>query len=222
MSSLTTLQAADFLEYVARMGYTLIRVNESDQKVITALQALWQRVRRENESIPPVLIELTPGRSSSCTSVDFTDEPPVVAVNLMPGGEKITGPALLEWMLHQASHAVAPPATATEGRFHPEAFRVAASSLGLDVTRRSTGSTGWSETGLARGTLTRYRPELDRAERAIVGWTPTYQAKTDRSSRNGISVQCQCSPPRKIRVSERTFDLGPVLCGICCQPFAVA
>jgi hypothetical protein len=130
----------------------------------------------------------------------------------------------LAWLLHQAAHAITGPSTSAEGRYHNRDYRDAAELLGLDAaipSGETTGS-GWSHTSLARGTLGRYRPEIDALDRALRSWRPTAQIKATRASRNLQAAVCTCSPPRRIRVSGRNLAVGDIVCSVCCNPFALA
>jgi hypothetical protein len=208
-----------------RAHYTLAMA-ESDQEVVDALAAAWARIRRDKR-VPKVVIDIGPGRSSSCTSVGWGesgsgDQPQVLELNLRPDGLNTTGPEVMHFLLHQAAHALAPPSPSTEGRYHGVEFRDAARKLGLEVKRApGRGGTGWSETTL--DDQARYAPEIRALARALRRWEPTVQPKAARSSsRNPPVAVCQCSPPRRIRVSETTLRRGPIKCGICRHEFTLA
>lgn len=206
-------------------GYraTLVAVSEQDAAVISALDKLWAKIREQDERIPASMIfDLTPGRSSSCTSVGFDQPWPVIEINLKdPDGHTISAKDALAFLLHQASHAIAGPQMTSEGRYHPRSFADAGVSLGLDVEASdpvTKAGDGWSLTSLARGALTRYRPEVDVLDRALRKWTPTEQPKAKRAdSRNGVVLACLCVPPRKIRLrgDPAKIDVTRIKCEIC-------
>jgi hypothetical protein len=64
-----------------------------------------------------------------------------------------------------------------------------------EARRRRPWGSGWSETEPARGTLTRYQPEIRALDRALRNWQPTAQVKATRKTRNLIPTACSCSPP---------------------------
>jgi hypothetical protein len=198
------------------MATIVIRVADSDAPVMQAMLALWQRIRRSRPRIPGAVIELQPGRQSSCTSVDF-DGPAVIQVNLMNRGSKLTGRQIAEFLLHQAAHSLAGPQTSQEGRYHGAGYRDAAEGIGLDAGDYTT-SGGWSHTTLATD---RYDSEISALDEALAVWQPTEQVKASRSSRNLLPAQCSCDPPRKLRVSESTLSKGEIRCSICGAPFAI-
>lgn len=43
----------------------------------------------------------------------------------------------------------------------------------------------------------------------------------ERAPRNGHSLVCGCDPVRRVRAAQRTIEAGPILCGVCTQPFTV-
>jgi hypothetical protein len=202
----------------------IIIVAESDRAVVNSLIRAWERIRREDKRVPETVLDLTPGRGSSCSSVGWLDNPPILQINLRSCDRNLTGREVLAWLIHQAAHAITGPSTSAEGRYHNRDYRDAAEELGLDAvipSGQSTGS-GWSHTSLAKGTLSRYRHEIDALDRALRNWKPTAQIKATRDSRNLHPAACSCSPPRRIRVSERNLALGDIVCAVCGKPFTAA
>jgi hypothetical protein len=209
---------------------TVVYVTAADDAVLRALDATWAKIQEQNPGIPAPIFDLTPGREMHCSSVSWDLARPVIAFNLIPDGRKVTGAHLLERLLHHAGHAliyepgkVAP----TGGRYHTAAYRDAALRLGLDVEPNDPAGgagDGWSETSLAKGTLSRYRSEVGKLDRALNKWTPSETPKTarDRSTSNPSLAMCGCQPPRRIRVRESALDLGVIRCEICGQPFQLA
>ncbi len=207
---------------------TVIYVSVNDEQVHRAIMRAWNRLIAEDARVPQIVVSLTPGRGSSCTSVGWRDSQPILEVNLRPDGQDgptITGADLMQWLTHQAAHGIAGPSTSSEGRWHGRAFAEAAEALGLEAGSQGTrvAGTGYSDTSLAPGTRTRYRPEIAALDRALASWSPTDQVKATRDARNGIAAACSCSPPRRIRMrgkdAERVFDLGPIRCEVCGEEF---
>jgi hypothetical protein len=211
------------------LRFKIVAVTAEDDAVLHAIERAWARVREQEARIPAAVFEIGPGRDSSCNSVGWDQLYPVIQVNLMPGSRKAKGFQLLERLLHQAAHALTfEPGrpVSSEGRWHGQGYRMAAQSLGLvaePISDRSkvTGS-GWSETSIARGTLTRYRPEIDALDRALARWEPTTVPKAERTnSRNGVVLACSCAPPRKIRLRGRpdSVNVSGIRCEICGKHF---
>jgi hypothetical protein len=208
---------------------TVVYVTAADDRVLSAMSQVWEKIRELNPGIPAaVVFDLTPGREMYCASVSWDLARPIVQFNLIRDGQTVTGSYLLERLLHHAAHAlVYEPSKPgpTGGRYHIAAYRDAALRLGLDVEhndpRRYAGD-GWSETSLAKGTLSRYRNEVRKLDRALAAWTPTETPKTTRRpSSNPDLALCSCQPPRQIRVRKSALDKGPIVCAICGQPFKI-
>jgi hypothetical protein len=207
-------------------GYraTLRAVSRTDEPVLSALDRAWARLRNEDTAIPDDLVfDLQPGRSSSCGQIEF-DTLPVMILNLAPSwdGEKeslaehkLTGAQIAQLLLHHAAHALAGPTTSQEGRWHSEAYRDAAQRLGLAVER---GGNGWNKTSLARGSVTRYRPEIAALDRAMAQWEPVVARKRKRGA---VSLRCSCTPPRVLSASGGTAAVGRITCGYCGGEFVV-
>lgn len=215
----------------------LLPVSAEDQAVMNALDRTWAKIQAQDDRVPAVVFDLTPGRSSSCISVGW-DLKPVVELNLKPegpDGPTISGSDILTDLLHQAAHSLEEkrdkPAP-SGGFYHPKAYRLIAEHLGLDVAHGDPvggAGSGWNATTLARGTRSTYRSELDALDRALAKWQPTEQAKTSRESNNGVVLTCSCDPPRKIRLRGslaprrgEPVDISGIRCEICGQPFTLS
>jgi hypothetical protein len=188
-------------------------VPERDQELLAALMGAWERIRAEDPGVPPVTFYLTGGRASSCATASWEEDQPILRINLPHGGTNQTGAAIMAWLLHHAAHASAGSTASSEGRWHSEAYRDAALGLGLIVEK---GPTGWARTSLARGTVTRYRDEVTMINRAMRTWEPVVSRKRGREPEG---LRCSCDPPRQIRASAGTVARGPIICGVCEQPF---
>ncbi|MGH3402853.1 MAG: hypothetical protein ACRDRJ_10190 [Streptosporangiaceae bacterium] len=208
-------------------GYraTLEPMTPEDERVTAALDAVWKRVRELNPGVPGVVIKIGAGPDTSHSGVGWDEPVPVLRLGLMRGDHVATAGELLEVLLHHAAHAITGPTMTTEGLYHSSGYRDTAGQLGLIAepvsTERKVGGSGWSKTSLARGTLGKYRAETAALTRALARWQPTDDPRAHRDSRNGVVASCSCTPPRKIRMRSG-FDLGPVVCGVCGEPFRIA
>ena len=191
-------------------------VAQRDEQVARALSRLWERIRAEDSRVPEITVDLTPSRRSSCSSVGW-DGGPVVELNLQRNGENLSGREILAYLLHTAAHGAVGTAVASEGRFHSEAYREVASALGLEVEFGGRGI-GWDKTSLARGTVTRYRAELDQFDRAMKSWEP---ASVRKGSRGPVKMVCSCDPPRILRTSAGAAAGPGIRCEQCGKLFAV-
>ncbi|WP_328712282.1 hypothetical protein [Nocardia salmonicida] len=171
---------------------------------------------------------------------------------LMPelfiGGEGFAfGPQeVLGTLLHEAAHGIAGVRgiqdTSRGGAYHNKKYQQLAHEIGLTVERQK--SNGWSHTEVPDITVNLYRKQIDelagvlvahrRFERDAIAEADDNSNddgaeavegddKPERAPRNGRALTCGCtSPVRRIRAAKRTIDAGPILCGVCSEPFAPA
>lgn len=229
-----TISLPEVGAYAHRFGCTLVPVSDLDLAVLRALSRAWGKIHDQDDHVPEsVVFDLTPGRSSSCVSVGWDQLNPVIELNLRPEGQNgrnLTAAEALEFLLHQAAHSIAGPVRSSEGRWHPAAYQKAAESIGLHA---ESDPTGYGATSLGPGARTRYRSELTALDRALAKWEPTEQVKSERASRNGVVLECSCTPetlpdatswPRKIRLrgNPEKINIGGIWCRICNSEFKLA
>lgn len=150
---------------------------------------------------------------------------------------------VLATLLHEAAHGIATTRDITDisdnGRYHNKKYKTLAEELGLTAARHQ--RNGWSLTTMPDDTATGYARELSILRRAIVAHrrpehldndTDPTQPDTDSpdsesdddtdekaQDRNARPFVCACPTPRRIRAHKQIFDAGPILCGICREPF---
>jgi hypothetical protein len=144
---------------------------------------------------------------------------------LFLGGENLQADVstVLVTVLHEAAHGIAHTRqikdTSRQGRYHNHRYRTLAVEVGLEVTQHS--QFGWTlHNALPETTATRYRTDLTRLAAALVAHRRTFsRAASDgrKDNDNGITATCGC--PRKIRSSGTSWAAGPILRGVCGQPF---
>ncbi|MGV9615171.1 hypothetical protein [Nocardia xishanensis] len=167
---------------------------------------------------------------------------------LFVGGEGFAlGPRdVLGTLLHEAAHGIAATRgvkdTSRNGAYHNGRYRDIAVEVGLTVDRDK--GSGWATTVVDDDTAQSYQREIDKLgtllvahrrsehdfladEPAVADGEDAESAPTDPDRKpakphNGYSLTCGCEPVRRVRASQRTVDAGPILCGVCEQPFAVA
>ena len=169
------------------------------------------------------------------------------AAELFVGGEGLRrGPsALLATLLHEAAHGMASTRgiqdTSRQGRYHNQRFAALGEELGLTITQVQ--GIGWSGTDLAPGTAEAYADEITalgasiNAYRHSEGMVPPGpgagngqddgtdadgdqdEDEAPKKPKNGYSLTCDCAEPRRIRVSAKTREAGPILCGVCGSEF---
>ena len=168
------------------------------------------------------------------------------APELFIAGELLSagGRAVVEVMLHEAAHALATrrgikDTSAAGNRYHNKRFVALAAELGLREPDVPDKITGWSDctlTGQAAydgyadvaGGIDRARlPFLaDLASPARPGRGGGGDQGDDQTGtpkkRGGrrIPTECACQPePRRIQLTPKQIEDGPIVCGLCCAPF---
>jgi hypothetical protein len=176
--------------------------------------------------------------------LDGQDQPR--APELFIAGELLSagGRAVVEVMLHEAAHALATQrgikdTSAAGNRYHNKRFVALAAELGLRGPDVPDKITGWSDctlTGQAAydgyadvaGGIDRARlPFLaDLASPARPGRGGGGDQGDDQTGtpkkRGGrrIPTECACQPePRRIQLTPKQIEDGPIVCGLCCAPF---
>lgn len=221
----------------------------STRPIIEALEAAWSHAQASLPAmeIPPVVIVLgsgTTGRRAvrgHFAAGRWAQGKTQAHHEVLIAGERLAdGPeAVLATLLHEASHAgchaLGIEDTSRNGRYHNKRFEAAAQSLGLTTDKHP--SVGIVTTGIDDETRTAYAKVLEALAAAIDlyrhseieavaiavgkgGSTTAARAPKARKSNNGQSLSCSCETPRRIRVSDSTADLGPIVCGICEEAFA--
>jgi hypothetical protein len=123
-------------------------------------------------------------------------------------------------LLHEAAHALAHARglhdTSRQGRYHNRRFAQLGDELGLQVEHHA--QLGWSLTSLRASTIIAYDSALADLERALLAHRLRERPSPPRApNRSGAVAMCACG--RRIRIAPGVLALGPVLCGVCVQPF---
>lgn len=202
-------------------------------RLVTAIGDVWSAIRCQHPDVPDVMVSVGAGRATKngltlghfAAAAWQAGEQQVS--ELFVGGEGLISGAeeLLVTLIHEAAHGVAHSRgikdTSRQGRYHNERYSQLAQEVGLVVTKDA--RMGWSPSQLAEGTAAAYAPELAQLTAALVVHRRTFGRAADEdrpSNNNGAAAVCGCQ--RKIRVSETTLDLGPIICGLCGQPFTAS
>lgn len=196
--------------------------------VITALEKTWIAIQAQHAELPAVVITVASGSDGKQPKWGHfaalrwqhgTTKLPEILI----AGEGLNRPVtdVLATLLHEAAHALAHVReikdTSRQGRWHNKKFAALANELGLDAAKDD--RIGWSVTTLQPDTENAYTTPLRALKKALTAWRlPETTGGTSRgSSNNGVTCQCTC--PRRIRVSTTVLELGPITCGICSDDF---
>jgi hypothetical protein len=158
----------------------------------------------------------------------------------------VGGRAILEVMLHEAAHALAVVRgikdTSAEGnRYHNKQFVTLAVALGLRGPDRPEKVLGWSNCQITDETAAAYADvigAIDTARLPFLLGGPLITGgggdgpgggedgkdgqDKDRPTKRGgrrEAVECACQPPRKLHLTPKQIEVGPVICGLCHAPF---
>ncbi|MFF2850454.1 hypothetical protein ACFVT5_29595, partial [Streptomyces sp. NPDC058001] len=125
---------------------------------------------------------------------------------------------------------VAPP-TPRAGRYHNRRFLAIAEELGLDHPDEPHPSSGFSLVTLNPEAKKRYRPTMERLQRALKAHTVATESDTARSFRGpaarhgssggGVRVKAVCDCGRNVRVVPSVLAQAPIVCGGCGKPFRI-
>jgi hypothetical protein len=163
-----------------------------------------------------------------------------VAGELLAAG----GSAVLEVMLHEAAHALAVIRsirdTSAEGnRYHNKRFVALATEMGLAGPARPEKVIGWSDCRITDQTTAAYDDVISAIDSARLPFLPDGipsgddgdgggedqggggdgETKPKRRGGRRLAVECACQPPRKLHMTPKQIEDGPVICGLCAAPF---
>lgn len=202
---------------------------DTSTRIITAAESAWTSIRRRHPDVPDVVTTLgagTSGRASRTRYGHFAtarwDRDGDSVPEVFLGGEGLSRGALavLGTLLHEAAHGVAHTRgisdTSRQGRWHNKRFKLLAEELGIVVTLDP--GIGWSPTTVPDATAEVYAAELAALGAALTVWRHVERGRS--GSGNGVAAVCGCG--RRIRASVAAFGAGPIVCGVCGQPFAAA
>jgi hypothetical protein len=233
---------------------------EYGSQIITALEQAWAAIRDQHPEIPDVVIVTGAGSNQKGTPEGYRLrghhwperwETGSAGQQRMPelfvAGELLAtgGRAVLEVMLHEATHALAVVRgirdTSAEGnRYHNKRFVALAVEMGLAGPERPDKVAGWSDCQITDETVAAYGDVIGAIDTARLPFLPDGalgtgggdgpgggedgedgQGKDKPKKRGGRreAVECACEPPRKLHMTPKQIEDGPVICGVCHEPF---
>ncbi len=168
------------------------------------------------------------------------------APELFVAGELLSagGHTVVEVMLHEAAHALAArrdikDTSAAGNRYHNKRFVALAAELGLrgpDVPDKITGWSNCTLTGQAAyESYADVAAAIDTARLPFLADQPGVAGpggggeedqggdgpgKPAKRGGRRVAAQCVCLPePRRIQLTPKQIEDGPIICGLCCAPF---
>ncbi|BCK57391.1 hypothetical protein [Nocardia wallacei] len=211
--------------------------------LVAAIESVWANLRARYPDIPDVVVTMAAGSVGrrglklGHFGPDRWKHGQQVLPELFVGGEGLAFGArdVLGTLLHEAAHGIAQTRGVTDtsraGAYHNKKFRDIAQELGLTVTRDN--QRGWSGTVVPDATAARHEREIAALAAAIVAHRRSEHQPAggngddgdggdengEKAARNGRALVCMCSPVRRVRAHKKTIDAGPILCGVCQEPF---
>ena len=216
-------------------------------ELVGACEAAWQAIQRHHPDVPDVVIVLGTGvERGRLVKLGHWWGGRWIADGNVRGEVLLAGEALhlppeavLEVLLHEAAHGVNAARGVKDasrgGRYHNVRFKVTAEELGLVVEQMR--PYGWARTSIGSAALERYEAETDRISDAMriarrlsadvrLGTDPQLgdnerpgNDTTSRASERQQAARCGCG--RRMRMAPSVLAQGPVLCGVCGEPFSV-
>jgi hypothetical protein len=191
--------------------------------IVAALEVALADIRERHPDVPHVVVTLAGSRRKwGHYAHDRWDAEGNPVPELFVAGEGLHrgAEAVFGTLLHESAHGIAAVRqiqdTSRGGRYHNKRFAVLAEELGLDVRKHP--SRGWAATLVPPATVDVYAQTIGRLDAAIKAWRQG-DPQARPPSRNLALAFCKCE--RRIRVAPATFQQGPIICGLCEQPFMV-
>ncbi|MFM9449149.1 hypothetical protein [Streptomyces acidiscabies] len=158
----------------------------------------------------------------------------VAGETVAAGGEEV-----VKTLLHEAAHALAhvrkiQDVSRGDARWHRKEFAQLARETGLEPPRKSEKPLGFSNCTLTDASRKRYASVIRQIDgSALPGLGGAAQDDTEEEtptepetpgSTNGkrVKVVCGCRPdPRAFPITPKVLAEGPIICGVCNEPFAL-
>lgn len=197
--------------------------------LLTALSALWERLRADVPELPPLRPVLSPTpRLADHRPRWSVDEEGfltglVVNVDTLQAGPDVT----LETLLHDAAHVLSWRRDISDvtmnGVYHNREFLASAEEVGLiwpEDAARVQGK-GFPNPQLSDAARKRHAADLRALADVIPEVLPHLELpSTSRTGRvDRLALRCACEPARSFRISRTIAAKGPIVCGVCGQPF---
>jgi hypothetical protein len=200
--------------------------------LLTALENAWAQIRARHPEVPDAVLIVgsgSPAKGSQSlkwghfASLRWQSGDTRLPEVLVSGeGLSRTPAEVFTTLLHEATHGLADTRgvqdTSRQGRWHNKKFAALAAELGL--TARKDDKLGYSPCTLTDTASADYATTitaLGAALRAYRHPEPTGDGKERTNNNNGVSCECEC--PRKIRLSDKAFAEGPIVCAACNAAF---
>lgn len=218
---------------------------QGGSRVIGVLESAWGDIQAAHPEVPDIVMitgTAARGRGEMLTLGHFDASAWKTADGRLPelfvagellaaDGDVSPGRRAMKTLLHEAAHGLAAVRGIGEcsrgGRYHNRKFVELAAELGLTEPASPHSSIGWSMVTLEDDGAARWAATIDRIDEAALPYLDRVQVGSSTSgggdgedggkSRSGSrrSVLCGCPEPRKLSVTPKQLEVGPLICGSC-------
>ncbi|MEU0860624.1 hypothetical protein ABZ352_35455 [Streptomyces griseofuscus] len=197
--------------------------------MISALEALWQRLQAEVPDLPPILPTISPTQSRWDHGPERwgTDDKGSITGLVVTADVLQAGPeAVVAHMLHEAAHVLnwqrGAKDTTARGAYHNQTFLAAAEEVGLTWPAGAGRSRtrGYDTSVLSDAALRRHAKDVEHLASVIDLVLPHMELPTQsRSKPDRLTYRCECKPARTFRISMTVASKGSINCGVCGKEF---
>ena len=200
--------------------------------LLAALETAWAAIRAEHPDVPAAVLIVgsgSPAKPNAAmkwghfASLRWQHGDTQLPEVLISGeGLKRSPHEVMVTLLHEATHGLADARgvqdTSRQGRWHNKNFAKLAAELGLSASKDD--KLGYSPCTLTAESETHYAATIATLGRALNAYRhPEVFGDGKKRTNNNNGVACECECPRKIRLSEKAFEEGPIVCAVCEQAF---
>lgn len=206
-------------------------MSAGNSALVAAVEATWTALRKAEPSLPQITVALAAGNKPNAKvyghfAPDRWVSDEGKTHELFIGGEALKDGAdqLFATILHEAAHALAHAEgakdTSRQGRYHNKTFRQYAERMGFATVELPDKKLGYSDGAATDAAQMKHGPRIAKLAAALSAHRVAEPGKDGRkSNNNGVVAECECAEPRKIRLSRKVYELGPIKCGICRAKF---
>lgn len=192
--------------------------NDVGGDLVRALERAYMSIRAHHPDVPEAVIVI----NSALDKYGHFDHSRWVAegrtlpeIMISAEGLKRAPSAVLATLMHEAAHGVARVRgvkdVSDNGRYHNKTFRKIAEEIGL-VVDEPVERLGHSLTRLPEG---EHADIVESLTPQLIAYREFDLGIPEVRPPNGgqwITIKCRC---RSVRVTRKSLDIGPVLCGVC-------
>lgn len=209
-------------------------MSTSGSTLVAALEQAWQAIQAKHPDVPDAVVIVGSGRRGRSSHQLLghywperwaTDAGSGHMPELFIAGELLAegGAAILQTLLHEAAHGLAATRRVKDcsrsgNRYHNRRFADHATELGLDPPVTPSAAQGYSGATLGFDTEAQYADVIVALDAAIdVRLKQRVAAGAGGRSGKRIAVSCSCG--RRLQLTLRAYEDGPILCGNCRSRF---